>query len=171
MAQKTVKKTTTKPAAAKKTPAKKATVKKTPAKKTASQAAAMPEMKATQMPVMDAHMCGCGQDCKCGTHCECKRGGFARFFKKLIVALILFALGFVAAKFFCCNHYGPRGPRVDFVNGCLDASTVKCPKLLAALPAMDINGDGCITREEYRAVKKEMRREIREMQVEVVDVE
>lgn len=168
MAQKTVKKATPKTTAANKASAKKAAP-----KKTAVKTAKMPEVKAATMPAPEMHSCGCGHDCACGGGCTCNHshGGFGRFFKKLILALIIFALGFAAAKMLCCNHYGPRGPRVNFVDGCLDAASVKCPKLQAALPAMDINGDGCITREEYRAVKKEMRREIREMQVEVVDVE
>jgi len=166
MAQKTVKKTTTKTAAAKKAPVKKAAPRKTVAKP-----AVAIEEKATMAP-MEKYPCGCDKDCACGGKCGCHgHGGFARFFRKLIVALILFALGFASAKMFCCNHYGPRGPRVQFIDGCMDVESVKCPKLVAALPAMDINQDGCITREEYRAVKKEMRREIREMQVDVVDAE
>lgn len=164
MAQNTVKKTSAKATAAKKAP-----VKKAAPKKTAAKTAKMPEVKAPTMPAPEMHSCGCGHDCACG--CNHSRGGFGRFFKKLIVALIIFALGFMAAKMFCCDKPHFRGPRVHFVEGCLDVSSVECPKLQAALPAMDINQDGCITRDEYRAVKKEMRREIREMQVEVVDVE
>ncbi len=159
MAQKTVKKTTA-PAT------KKAPVKKAPAKKTVKKVAA-PEMKmATSAPVM--HGCGCGADCKCCGGCKCGGSKFGRFVKKLVIFLVIFALGFAAAKL-CCG--GPRhhGPRVHFTNGCLDASTVKCPKLLDALPAMDINQDGCITRDEFRAVKQQMRAEIREMQVEVAE--
>ena len=167
MAPKTVK--NTRPAA------KKATVKKNTAKKPVVAAA------------VETHACACGANCKCGANCHCgtaachckggcKCGGkFGRFVKKLIVFVIIFALGFAAAKFCCCGnkkpHFGFGGPRVHFVNGCVDMSSVKCPKLAEALPAMDINQDGCITRDEYRAVKKKMRREIREMKVqeEVLD--
>ncbi len=169
MATKTVKKTATKTAATKKAPAKKTVAKKTVAKKAA------PEKKiVAAAPV--AHECPCGHDCKCGAECKCAHHGgckFGRFVKKLIVFLIIFALGFAAAKFCPCNKRGAmmRGPRVEFVNGCLDASSVKCPKLVESLPAMDINQDGCITRDEFRAVKREMRREIREMQVEEVVAE
>lgn len=160
MAQKPVKKTAAKPAA-KKAPVKKVAAKK-PAVKAAPVADARPTMAAPEM-----HGCGCGADCKCA----CRGGSkFGRFVKKLIIALIIFALGFAAAKLCCCDkHHNMRGPRVSFVNGCLDATEITCPKLLEALPAMDINQDGCITRDEYRAVKKQMRREIREMQVEVVE--
>lgn len=171
MAQKPVKKNAAKTAAVKKAPAKKAVAKKAPAKKTPVKKAAMPEMTAT-MPAPEMHECNCGHACACGADCKCGcRGGskFGRFMKKLIIALIIFALGFAAAKFFCCDKPHFRGPRVHFVEGCLDVASVKCPQLQAALPAMDINQDGCITKDEYRAVKKEMRREIREMQVEIAD--
>jgi len=166
MAQKTVKKPVAK-AAAKKAPTKKATVKKAPAKKAPvkkTAAAAATEMKMTTT-APETFACGCGADCPCGGHCaehHEHRGGFGRFIKKLIIVLIVFALGFAAAKMFCC-HKAPhmRGPRAEFVNGCLDASSVKCPKMLEALPAMDANGDDCITRDEFRAFKKQMRREMR----------
>ena len=126
--------------------------------------------------------CACGKNCKCGANCACgakcpcmRRGGFGRFVKKLLVLAIVFVLGFVTAKM--VSEHRPNfkkafgGPRVHFVNGCLDKESVKCPKLAEALPAMDINGDGCITREEYRAVKKRMRREIRDMKVKEQVVE
>lgn len=71
-----------------------------------------------------------------------------------------FALGFAAAKL-CGPDCGFRGPRVEFANGCLDVASVKCPRVQDALPAMDIDQDGCITRAEYDAVKTELRRHIR----------
>ena len=168
MAQKTVKKAAVKPAA------KKTAVKKTPAKKATVKAAA-------------THECGCGANCECakkcgcgcgcGANCECAkkcacgcRAG--RFVKKLIVVLIIFALGFAAARVCCgCCQKGMkhRAPRMHYVEGCLDVASVKCPKLAAALPAMDINQDGCITREEFRAVKRHMRAEVRDINVEEVE--
>ena len=75
---------------------------------------------------------------------------------KLIMVLIVFALGFGAAKLLDCQN--ARCPRADFDNGCLDVSSVKCPRLQNALPAMDANADGCITREEYRTVVRDLRR-------------
>ncbi len=160
MAQKTVKKTT----------AKAATVKKAPVKKAATKPAAKKVVKATKpaaekIEFAPVNGCGCGEKCPCAQ----KRCTFGRVIKKLIIALIIFALGFAAAKMCCCHKGFKRAPRVNFVEGCLDVSSVKCPKLQAALPAMDINQDGCITRDEFRAVKKEMRREIREMQVEIAE--
>lgn len=158
MAQKTVKK-----AAAKATPAKKAPVKKAApaAKKPVAKKAAAAEVK-TAAPVMESHTCGCGGNCRCGG------SKFGRFMRKLVLFVIIFALGFAAAKLCCC---GPRhhGPRMHFVNGCLDVASVKCPKLAEALPAMDINQDGCITRDEFRQVKRNMRAEIREIEVQEVE--
>lgn len=156
MAQKTVKKAAVKPAA------KKTTVKKVAAKK--------PAVKEVKMatPVMENHACGCGADCHCCGGCKCGKSKFGRFMRKLIFVLVIFALGFAAAKMCCC---GPRhhGPRMHFVNGCLDMASVKCPKMQAALPAMDINQDGCITRDEFRHAKRQMRAEIREIQVQEVE--
>lgn len=158
MATKTVK-TTAKPAT------KKTTTRAT-AKKTVKKATTVKE-PVTAAPVMEEHACACGASCHCGGKCGCG-SKFGRFVKKLVVFLIVFALGFAAAKL-CCN--GPRhhGPRVHFVNGCVDVASVKCPKLVEALPAMDINQDGCITREEFAAVKQQMRAEIREMPVQVAE--
>lgn len=167
MAQKPVKKT-----AAKTTTAKKAPVKKTvAAKKPAVKKTVAPEINATATQAPQVHECGCHADCPCGGNCHEQKShcSFGRFMKKLIITLIIFALGFAAAKLVCCGKYNMRGPRAEFVNGCLDVSSVKCPKLLEALPAMDINQDGCVSKDEYRVVKKQMRREIREMQVVVED--
>lgn len=164
MAQKTVKK-----AAAKATPAKKAPVKKAvpAAKKPVAKKAAVKEVKMAA-PAMEMHNCGCGADCHCGSACKCGGSKFGRFMRKLVLFVIIFALGFAAAKLCCC---GPRhhGPRMHFVNGCLDVASVKCPKLAEALPAMDINQDGCITRDEFRQVKRNMRAEIREIEVQEVE--
>ncbi len=179
MATKTVKKAAAKPAAAKKAPVKKSAP---AAKKPATKKAAVKEVKMAA-PVMEKHACGCGADCKCGGNCHCggdchcgadchcaKRGSkFGRFMRKLILFIIIFALGFAAAKLCCCSRH--HGPRMHFVNGCLDAASVKCPKLLEALPAMDINQDGCITRDEFRAVKRQMRAEVRDIQVQEVEVD
>ncbi len=148
MATKTTKKAAVKPVA-----------KKTTVKKSVKRVAAKPVM-----PEMNA--CACGHDCKC----HARRCTFGRVVKKIVIFAIIFALGFAAAKFCPCGKKPCfRGPRVNFVEGCLDASSVKCPKLVEALPAMDINGDGCITHDEFHAVKREMRREIREMPVQIAE--
>ena len=154
-AKKTVKKPVAKPATAKKT-----TVKKTAAKKPAAKKVVVEEVKEV---APEMHECACGHECKCDRDCKCGcHGGskFGRFIMKLIIVLIIFALGFAAAKFVDGGR-DFRGPRVDFDNGCLDVSSVKCPEMQAVLPIMDVDGDGCITRDEYRAVKQEMRRQMR----------
>lgn len=163
MAQKPVKKTAAKTVA--KPAAKKAPVKKVAAKKTAKTVE-----NNVVMPAVETYDCGCAKGCACGGNCGCHGGfTFGRFIKKLIIALIIFALGFAAAKMCCGGKYGMRGPRAHFVNGCLDTASVKCPKMLEILPAMDINQDGCITREEYKAVKKELRREMRAGQAQIAE--
>ena len=100
-------------------------------------------------PVAEVHTCGCGcgHDCKCGGACKCKKGGF---FKKFILFLIIFALGFVAAKM-CCYKPGKMMPKPEFENGCL---VVKCPKLAEMAPKIDTNADGCISVEEFKQFKK-----------------
>ena len=129
MPTKTTKKSTTK------------TVKKAPAKKTVKSApVAAAKPVATEMPT-PTHCCACTRR------------------KKFIYLAVAFILGILVAQLFCfcgCNHH-KRAPRVHFVNGCVDVTTVKCPKMLENLPNMDANGDGCITRAELRAAKKHMR--------------
>ncbi len=149
MAEKTTKKATTKKTVAKKTVskpavAKKPAVKKTPAKKVAA-------------PVVDKFPCGCDKGCACGGECVCakKKCTFGRFLKKLILFLVIFALGFVAAKMCCCDKRGKMGPRPEFENGCL---VVKCPKLAEKVPMMDVDNDGCVTKMEYKAARKHMKR-------------
>ena len=164
MPNKTVKKTTAKTTAAKKTVTKKTA---SAAKRPATKRVTKPVDVKDEIKIAAAPKCACGADCKCGENCtcgadcKCAREGsrFGRFMIKLIIVLIVFALGFGAAKLLDWNEF--RGPRVDFDNGCLDVSSVKCPRLQLALPAMDIDQDGCITREEYRAVKSEMHRQMR----------
>lgn len=148
MPAKTTKKTTVK-----KPVAKKATVKKAATKKVVAE-----EVKEF---VPETHECACGHECKCGCHGGCG-SKFGRFLKKLIIALVIFALGFAAAKM--CDHgryY--RAARVDFNNGCLDVASVKCPALAEKLPLMDINKDGCISKEEYKMFKKDCPRARRAM--------
>ncbi|MCM1294271.1 MAG: hypothetical protein NC311_01780 [Muribaculaceae bacterium] len=167
MPTKTTKKATVKTTTVKKPVAKKAATKKVV--KTSTKPAATKAPKATAMVAPAAHECHCGPNCQCVSACKCSGRKFARIIKKLIIALILLAIGFVAGSQLA-GHRGPRGPRIEFApNGCMIEESVKCPKLIEALPAMDINQDGCITREEFRAVKQQMRREVREMQVDVAE--
>lgn len=139
-------------------------VKKAPAKKPAVKKAAVKPAVTAKPAVATAPVATpvaaptCGGNCGCG----CK-GGFGRFVKKLIVFLIIFALGFAAGKF--CDHakqYKMMGfGRPEFVNGCMDLSSIKCPKMLEKVGMMDTDADGCITKDEFRAAKKAMRGEMR----------
>lgn len=152
MAQKTVKKVATKPAA------KKTTVKKTPSARPAVKKVVAAPSVVTAPVENVVHECGH----ECGCQCKCHGGKFGRFVRKLLLALIIFVLGFAAANVFCGNGpRGMRGPRVDFVNGCVDMASVKCPQLVQMLSTADANADGCIARDEYRAAKREFRRAMR----------
>lgn len=187
MAQKPVKKAAAKKAPAKKVVAKKtapvkpvakpvakpavkkAPVKKAPAKKVAAKKVAA--VKAVAAPAVEEKVvmaapvaAPCAKDCGCGCNNgkKCRCGGFGRFLKKLVIFLVIFALGFAAAKFCTMHkfHKGFRGPRVEFVNGCVDLAKVPCPELAAKIAEADVNGDGCVSKEEMKAAKKEMRREM-----------
>ena len=144
MAEKSVKKTTAKKAVTKKAPAKK-TTKKTATKKAPVVAS-----------VVDVKPCGCDKHCACEGHCHdnCACHHKCGFFKKFILFLIIFALGFVAAKMCCCKKDCMFKPRPNFENGCL---VVKCPKMQQMMPMMDANHDGCVSKEEFRAHRKQMK--------------
>ncbi len=139
---------------------KKPAVKKTVSKKTVKAAAKKEEIKVKAAPEMAQCKCG-GHHCNCGPDCKCVHRGSkcARFMFKLIIILIIFALGFASAKFIDGKPCF-RGPRVEFNNGCLDVSSIKCPKMQDVLPMMDIDHNGCITHEEYFAIKKELGRQL-----------
>ena len=101
-----------------------------------------------------AHECPCGGECKCGCH----HGKF----KKFVVLVIVFLIGFAVAKMTCC-HRGMHGmPKMQpvFDNGCLVVESIKCPKMQEALANADVDMNGCITVDEFRAVKKSMRHEM-----------
>ena len=125
--------------------------KKTPTKKTVK------KVTAAKAPVADKFPCGCSADCACGgncaehKHCKCHKRGW---FKKLILVLVIFALGFASAKVTCCNKKtGAPMPKPEFSNGCL---VVKCQKMAKMAPEMDTDKNGCITREEYRIARRKM---------------
>lgn len=107
------------------------------------------------------HECQCGSACQCGCH----HGKFKRF----IVIVIVFLLGFALAKFVCNPMRQHRAHRKMmemhpiFTNGCLDMNSIKCPKMVEALQNADVNADGCINLEEFKATKDAMHREMRKM--------
>ena len=140
MAEKTIKKNSTKKPVAKKVASKPVTTKKATAKKAA--------------PVVEAYECGCAHGCACHGHCGHKKCTFGRFVKKLIIFLIIFAMGFASAKL-CCMNKRPKMPHPEFENGCL---VVKCPKMAEKIQMMDTNNDGCVNRDEFRAARKMFRK-------------
>ena len=81
----------------------------------------------------------------------------------------MFILGFLVSHFLVPScHHNVKMPRMHpvFVNGCLDMESIKCPKMQEKLATADVDANGCITAEEFRAVKHAMRREMRENKME-----
>ncbi len=97
----------------------------------------------------EMHECHCGASCGCGCHCG--------KFKKFIVLLIVFILGFAVAKLTCCrgHRYMPK-MQPKFENGCLVLDSIKCPKMKQDLVFADTDMDGCISQIEFDSVKKSM---------------
>ncbi|MBR3510474.1 MAG: hypothetical protein IKN73_00220 [Alphaproteobacteria bacterium] len=123
----------------------KTTTKKTVVKKTAVKPA----------PVME-QTCACGKDCPCGCH----KHGFAHALKHIVIWAIIFALGMFCGKMMNCDAAHKKMQQrfhPVFTNGCLDMQSIDNKKMQEALQKADVNADECISVEEYRAVKKEMR--------------
>ncbi|MCQ2574791.1 MAG: hypothetical protein MJ156_01645 [Alphaproteobacteria bacterium] len=122
------------------------TTKKTVAKKTTTKKVAAAKKVA---PVVET-------PCTCGCH---KHSAV----KKILLLLMVFALGFVCAKMTsapCPMHKAMmqkhRAQHPVFTNGCLDMQSIKNTKLLEVVAKADVNNDGCISIEEYKAARKEM---------------
>lgn len=132
---------------------KKSSVKKATARKPAAKATVKKVEK-----TVETYSCGCHRDCACGgncadhVHCKCCKG---KFFKKLVLFLIVFAMGFATAKLCCCHKRSKFMPRPEFDNGCL---VVKCPKMAEKVAFMDKNGDGCVDEAEFKMAKKHNRK-------------
>ena len=101
--------------------------------------------------------CGCGAECACHKHCH------AHLLKRIVILAIVFALGMVCGKMIPCGHH-PKDIKFPiqqqhpvFTNGCLDVNTVQSPKMREELGKADVNGDKCISLEEYKAVRKAMK--------------
>lgn len=137
----------------------KTTAKKTVTKKTATKPVAKKSTakKVVVEPMVEKLACGCDKNCACAGkchehgHCKCHHCGF---WKKLLLFVIVFALGFASAKLCCCHKRHKMMPRPEFDNGCL---VVKCPKMAQMVPMIDTDHDGCITAEEFKASRKQMR--------------
>lgn len=123
---------------------------KKPAKKMATKSVAK-KTTVKPAPVME-HKCGCGADCPC--HCH----GSAHWVKHIIVWAIIFALGMACGKMMDCGHHKKMMHRKMmhpvFTNGCLDVASIKCPKMAEEIVKADIDGNDCISVEEYKAWKK-----------------
>lgn len=103
------------------------------------------------MPVMEHN---CGADCPCGCH---KHGSVHRI-KHILILIVVFILGLACGKIFCCRPHGMKmisgtGFHPVFTNGCLDMQNIKNPKAQEKWLQADVNGDGCISVEEYKAYK------------------
>ena len=130
---------TTKKVATKKV-AKKAPAKKTVKKVVKPIAAPKPVMKEIPMP---------------DVYCHCTKR--KRNMILTCVSLGCLLIGILISQLFLCGCPHKRAPRVQFVNGCVDVASIKCPKMLENLPAMDTDNDGCITKVEYLSAKRAMR--------------
>ncbi len=133
------------------------TVKKTPAKKPAKKVVkpvVAPKPAAAEIPLPDPYC-----------HCTKRK----RNMILTCVFICSFLLGFFTYHIFFCPHHPHFKPRMHFVNGCLEEQSVKCPKMLEALPAMDADNNGCITRAELRAAKRAMRHHHEEAPTPVVE--
>ncbi len=84
--------------------------------------------------------------------------------KKIVVSIVVLAaavaVGFAAGK--TCNKHHMKRAMMDrmnemFVNGCLDATKVTCPKLAEKIAMMDADQNGCVTVEEFKSFKQEHR--------------
>ena len=97
---------------------------------------------------------GCGHDCPCGCH----KHGAGHLVKHIVILLLVFILGYACGKIMCFGgkHHMPRMPHMPhpvFTNGCLDMQSIQGQKMQEMLMAADVNGDNCISIEEYKTFK------------------
>ena len=128
------------PKTTKKTVSKKTTAKKAVKKVVKSAAAVKPVIAEIPMP---------------DPYCHCTKRKRNCILTCVFTGSII--LGILIGHFcFCgCLHH-KRAPHIEFVNGCVNAESIKCPKMLEELPAMDADHDGCVTKAELHAAKKAM---------------
>ena len=123
-------------------------------KKVAKKAVAK-KVAVKKAPVVE-HECTCGKDCPCGCH----KHGKLHMLKHIIILAIVFAIGLACGKMMDCHKmHKPMHQNMHavFTNGCLDMQSIQCPKMAEEIVAADVNGDNCISIEEYKAWKKEHR--------------
>lgn len=131
---KTTKKAATK-SVAKKSPAKKAV------KKVVKPAAAVKPV-VTEIPLPDPY-------------CHCTKRKRNCILTCVFTGSLILGI-FIGHMFFCDCWRKHVAPHIQFVNGCVNAESIKCPKLLQELPMIDTDHDGCVTKDELHAAKKAM---------------
>ena len=98
--------------------------------------------------------------------CGCKRG-FWGAMKRLLIVIVLFAAGFMTCCWVGCpcqkmkmmKHHNRNMPQLQYdANGCLDMTQFNSPRFEAKIAGADLNGDGCITKEEMKEFKKNFRK-------------
>ena len=101
----------------------------------------------------------CVHDCPCGCH----KHGMGHRIKHVVILLLVFILGYACGKMFWFGpmHHPmmPHMPHMQhmqrpvFINGCLDMQSIKSQKMQEVLMSADVNGDACVSEEEYKAFK------------------
>ena len=141
MAQKTTKKTKATTVVKKSRPVAKKTVKKV----------ARP-VAVEQTPM---HECNCCNGCQCGCRCGHR---FVKLCIKVVILAMVFLLGCVYASWVMNSPKHSMMRHIQFNdNGCVVMESVQCPKMLEKLAVADVNADGCVSRDELRAVMPQKR--------------
>lgn len=118
-------------------------------KKTTTARAAKPATATEYVYVQD--------NCAC---CKCHHG-FWHWLGKLILILVIFALGVFAGIHCNCGHHMMNRammhrPHMTFNDaGCMDTSKMK-PEMIQKVMIADANHDNCLTRDEMKASVKAM---------------
>ena len=99
------------------------------------------------IPVVAPVTAGCGCGCKCGCH--------GHFIKKFIILLFMFLLGAVSTYYVCKPHMHNMKHHIKFDdNGCLVMESIKSAKFAEIVSKADFDANGCISREEFRALRR-----------------
>jgi len=124
-------------------------------KKTVAKKAATKKVVATKKVAPVVEKAPVVAECKCGCH---KHG-----VKKVLFLLMVFALGFVCAKMTCgpCPMHKAMMDKNNikhpvFTNGCLDVKSISNTKLLEVIEKADVDNNGCVSIEEYKAARKSL---------------
>ena len=105
--------------------------------------------KPVENPAAAKADCGCGCGC-----CGGKKRILICLLKTLMLIVLIAVVSALTCKFMCGRHMLKKSllrEPVIFRDGCVDLSEVKCPEKLKELAALDANGDGCISKDEFAA--------------------